>query len=80
MKITWQTPIHASKAVWSKIKRVVRREPLTVPVIEQERRKGICRSCDKFIQRTSQCSICTCFIDLKVVFADEKCEAQPRKW
>ena len=41
-------------------------------------RLDICRACPKNFQ--GQCQVCTCFTDIKALFAGEKCPDQPSRW
>jgi hypothetical protein len=45
---------------------------------EYQRRMNICRSCEKFRARLSQCKVCKCFMPFKARFEDADCPA--RKW
>lgn len=41
--------------------------------ITANERYRVCKECDKFINLTKQCSICKCFMPLKVRLAFEEC-------
>ena len=40
---------------------------------ERETRLNICRACDRFIQATSQCKECGCFMKIKTRIKDAEC-------
>jgi hypothetical protein len=52
------------------------------PVIADNRTQAIrearCQLCPHFDH--GQCKLCTCFVDLKVIFATEECPALPKRW
>ena len=44
-------------------------------------RYSTCNKCDKFIKKTKQCSICNCFMPLKVMIKTQKCpHPEGSKW
>jgi hypothetical protein len=78
MMIRLRTFGYAARAIWRKIVRIVLRRPLVVCEHEQKRRLDICHSCG--LRSGKQCSLCTCYINLKTLFIDEYCPARPPKW
>jgi hypothetical protein len=61
--------------------RWVRRERVIVPEEVQIERELTCHHrCPHYDPAADQCPLCTCFVTLKVMFADEKCPDKPRRW
>ena len=40
---------------------------------EQERRIGVCQSCERFDAETSKCGVCKCSIAVRVLFTVNSC-------
>jgi hypothetical protein len=49
-----------------------------VPEAAFEERMAICRGCEHFINLTSQCKLCGCFMNLKTKLTNASCPAG--KW
>lgn len=47
-------------------------DPL-VPDWVKDRRRGKCEICPRFVAKSRQCSVCSCFVDLKNWLKTEKC-------
>jgi hypothetical protein len=61
--------------------RWLRGERVIVPTeVQDERSKKCHNGCPHYDPDADQCLLCTCFVALKVLFADEKCPAKPRRW
>ena len=53
---------------------LILRRPVLVPEDIAEYRKRICvKQCTWYDPDTGQCMVCTCFVDLKVALATERC-------
>lgn len=51
---------------------------MTVGSVIREERYNICKSCDKFIELTSTCKLCGCFMTAKTWLPSSSCPAG--KW
>lgn len=60
-------------------KRLVK-SPRMVPSEVKKERLEICRSCDKYLPKTDQCSVCHCFMGIKTGFANMRCPVKPPMW
>lgn len=78
MIIGWRSIPYAARALARKCWRIITRQPLFTDEAEQEARRAVCRSCER--HSGGQCEICTCFVELKTMWVDEFCPADPPKW
>lgn len=59
----------------------LRGERVIVPEEIQIEREVQCHApCPHWESDSDQCRLCTCFVALKIMFADEKCPAKPSRW
>ena len=42
-------------------------------LLSEERLSQHCRKCDNFVETTSQCRLCGCFMDYKTMLYDASC-------
>lgn len=70
-------PFRFAWAVLRSFWRFVRGQRVVVPDRISESRLSECRKPCEFLIG-DQCRLCTCFVDMKTLFADESCQA--RKW
>jgi hypothetical protein len=52
---------------------VLNKHLLQSPKITQTERYSICLACEHFNQTTKQCSVCKCFMKLKVKLVESAC-------
>lgn len=45
-----------------------------------EERLSICRACEMFNHKTQQCTLCTCYMPVKVHLSTASCPLKPPKW
>lgn len=43
-------------------------------------RLKICSDCEHFKRISRQCGICSCFLDVKTIYADSECPDVPPRW
>lgn len=70
--------LNLAKAIFRTIRYVLSGAPVMAPDEIFKERLDICRACPKNFQ--GQCQVCTCFIEIKTLFAGEKCPDQPPRW
>ena len=47
---------------------------------DPKERLTICYQCPKFRRRTRTCSICNCFMLVKIHFKKARCADEPKRW
>lgn len=78
MILKLSTPVTFLKAVFRTAKYLASGRPILAPVDVQEERYAICRSCRWYLD--AQCTVCTCFVSMKVVLSAESCPEKPPRW
>lgn len=78
MIIRWDSPIRLVKSVLTTIKYAWDGFPVIAPEQVRTEREAICRKCPWSLD--SQCTVCTCFIHIKVSLAGETCPDNPPRW
>lgn len=62
---------------------------LTLPILNlldnkdrelYDSRRSVCRDCPLFVKTGSVCSLCGCFINLKILLRDSRCPDNPPRW
>lgn len=43
-------------------------------------RQNICTACPRYLEKSGQCGICTCFTAVKSLLAGERCPDTPPRW
>lgn len=66
-------PLTFTAAVGRVVWAFIRRKPVFVPPEVECDRLSVCLPCKFFDAEARQCTVCTCFIDLKCPVATEKC-------
>jgi hypothetical protein len=51
-----------------------------VPKEIKQERLNICSTCHYFKKISRQCSVCGCFLDVKVLYSDSTCPLDSPKW
>lgn len=72
------TPVTFLKAVFKTLKFLVLGRPVFAPVDVREDRYEICRACPRYSY--GQCTLCTCFVSMKVILSAESCPEKPPRW
>jgi hypothetical protein len=78
MIIRWDSPIRLLKAIVGTVRYAWDGFPVIAPESVRKEREDICRACPWALD--SQCTLCTCFIHIKVALASESCPSTPKKW
>jgi len=66
-------PVRFIRSMWRSFLRWRRGDRVIASPEVQSVRKGKCLICPHYSPVARQCLLCTCFTDLKVLFADESC-------
>lgn len=74
-KITF---VMLGKFVISVVRSLICGKDILAPELIRMKRLSKCLVCEHY--REGQCELCTCFVEMKVCFSDEKCPHVPPKW
>jgi hypothetical protein len=78
-EVIFPNPFKFVAAMWRAFRSWIRGERVIVPQEVQDERSRKCHNgCDHYDSDSDQCKLCTCFVALKVIFADEKCKV--KRW
>lgn len=72
-KLTFPNPIAFARSAARALGALARGNNILVPRSVVNFRWGRCRSCVQFDPVSEQCKVCSCFVELKVQLATEKC-------
>jgi hypothetical protein len=72
------TPVTFVKAVFRTLKFLKEGRPVFAPAEVQDERYALCRDCRWYLN--GQCTVCTCFVSMKVVLSAESCPQKPPRW
>lgn len=78
MKITKETLPNAAKAAGRVLKAKLKGEDINVPDEVYAKRLATCMTCEKYLQESQQCGVCTCLIFIKAKLTTEECPL--KKW
>jgi hypothetical protein len=78
MIFRWSTPVTFVKAVFRTVQFLWQGRPVLAPREVQEDRYSVCRKCP--LQLDGQCTVCTCFVSVKVLLSSESCPDSPPRW
>jgi len=78
MIIRWSSLGNALKSVYRTFRHLLQRRPVFAPQDVQDERYAACRKCPWHLD--GQCTVCTCFISMKVVLSAESCPDNPPRW
>lgn len=78
MILKLSTPVNFAKAVFRTVKYLISGRPVLAPQDVQNERYAICRACRWHLD--GQCTVCTCFVSLKVTLSAESCPDHPPRW
>ena len=78
MIVRWSTPVTFVKSVYRTLKFLVQGRPVLAPTEVQQERYEVCRKCPWHFD--GQCTVCTCFVSVKVLLSAESCPDHPPRW
>ena len=78
MILKLSTPVTFVKAVFRTLKFLKEGRPVLASTEVQDERYAICRACRWYLD--GQCTVCTCFVSMKVVLSAESCPENPPRW
>lgn len=78
MIIRWSSPINLLKACFRALHFLFSGRPVLAPPEVQAERHAICLKCP--LRLDDQCTVCTCFTNVKVMLSAESCPDHPARW
>ena len=78
MILRFSTPVTFAKAVFRSLKFLVSGRPVIAPTDVQDERYAVCRACRWYLD--GHCTVCTCFVSMKVALSAESCPENPPRW
>ena len=71
-------PIRFVGAIIRLVAGLFQKKPIFVTQEVEDERWACCRACDSYVPDSIQCRECTCFLQIKIPLAQEKCPK--KKW
>jgi hypothetical protein len=77
-EVIFPNPVRFARALWRVLVTWINGGKVIAPPEEQHKRRFECSVCTH--HEDGQCKLCTCFTEMKVIFATEECPDRPPRW